>query len=118
MTNKPRFLIHSDGRIEQIVDTCEDCISRRQAIDKMQELEYEDIKTYGCAIAEGFDGERAIEALCSLPSVQPEADKIEKIITEIEQLTITKGGEDYIRKMSELYSLKIKILQIINKYRN
>lgn len=40
-----------------------------------------------------------------------------KIRTEIEQLTITEGGEDYTRKMAELYSLKIKVLQIIDKYR-
>lgn len=44
-------------------------------------------------------------------------DVLDKIRAEIEQLTITKGGEDYIRKMAELYSLKIKVLQIIDKYR-
>ena len=42
---------------------------------------------------------------------------LDKIKTEIEHLTITEGGEDYTRKMAELYSLKIKVLQIINKYR-
>ena len=42
---------------------------------------------------------------------------IDKIRAEIEQLTITEGGEDYTRKMAELYSLKIKVLQIIDKYR-
>lgn len=49
----------------------EDCIRRQQAIDKMQELEDEDIKAYGCEIPEGFDGKRAIEALNTLPSIQP-----------------------------------------------
>lgn len=48
----------------------EDCISRKQAIDKMQELEDEDIKLYGCSIPEGFDGKRAIEALNTIPSIQ------------------------------------------------
>ena len=40
---------------------------------------------------------------------------LDKIKTEIEHLTITEGGEDYTRKMAELYSLKIKVLQIIEK---
>ena len=52
----------------------------------------------------------AIEALEQEPI-------IDKIRAEIEQLTITEGGEDYTRKMAELYSLKIKVLQIIDKYR-
>lgn len=42
---------------------------------------------------------------------------IEKIRAEIEYLTITEGGEDYIRKMAELCSLKFKVLQIIDKYK-
>jgi len=42
---------------------------------------------------------------------------LDKIRDEIEHLTITEGGEDYTRKMAELYSLKIKVLQIIDKYR-
>lgn len=41
----------------------------------------------------------------------------DKIRSEIEHLTIIEGGEDYTRKMAELYSLKIKVLQIIDKYR-
>ena len=49
-----------------------DLISRQAAIDKMQDLEYEDIKAYGCSIPEGFDGKRAIEALKNLPSIQPQ----------------------------------------------
>jgi hypothetical protein len=52
-------------------ESCEDCISRQQAIDKMQELEEEDIEAYGCSIPEGFDGKRAIEALKALSSVHP-----------------------------------------------
>lgn len=43
-------------------------------------------------------------------------DTLDKIRAEIEHLTITEGGEDYTRKMAELYSLKIKVLQIIDKY--
>ena len=52
-------------------EPCEDCISRQQAIDKMQELEEEDIESYGCSIPESFDGKRAIEALKALSSVHP-----------------------------------------------
>ena len=48
---------------------CDNCVSRQQAIDKMQELEEEDIEAYGCSIPEGFDGKRAIEALKALSSV-------------------------------------------------
>ena len=44
-------------------------------------------------------------------------DVLDKIRAEIEHLTITEGGEDYVRTMAELYSLKIKVLQIIDKYR-
>lgn len=49
-----------------------DCISIKAAIDKMQELEDEDIEAYGCLIPEGFDGKRAIEALKTLPSIRKE----------------------------------------------
>ena len=73
----------------------EDCISRQQAIDKMQELEDEDDEMYGCSIPEGFDGKRAIEALKTLPSIQPK--------TELEtwegihaQVTAPKGTFDKI----------------------
>lgn len=52
-------------------EPCEDCISRTQAIKAMDELENEDIEAYGCSIPEGFDGERARQAICLLPSVQP-----------------------------------------------
>ncbi|MBO5971318.1 MAG: hypothetical protein J6S14_22825 [Clostridia bacterium] len=48
----------------------------------------------------------------------PYTELLDKIRAEIEHLTITEGGEDYTRKMAELYSLKIKVLQIIDKYRN
>jgi hypothetical protein len=41
---------------------------------------------------------------------------LDKIRGEIEQLTIAEGGDDYVRKMAELLSLKIKVLQIIDKY--
>ena len=42
---------------------------------------------------------------------------LDKIRAEIEQLTITKGGDDYVRQMAELFSLKRKVLQIIDKYK-
>lgn len=43
------------------------------------------------------------------------AAALDMIRAEIEQLTITEGSENYIREMAELYSLKIKVLQIIDK---
>ena len=42
---------------------------------------------------------------------------IDKIRAEIEQLTITEGSDDYVRKMAELFSLKMKVLHIIDKYK-
>lgn len=50
----------------------DDLISRQAAIDKMMELYNEDLEQYSVAIPEMFDGERAVEALNSLPSAQPE----------------------------------------------
>jgi hypothetical protein len=40
---------------------------------------------------------------------------IDKIRAEIEHMTITEGGDDYVRKMAELFSFKMKVLQIIDK---
>lgn len=45
-------------------------ISRDSAIRAMDELEEEDINSYGCKIPEGFDGERARLAICLLPTVE------------------------------------------------
>jgi hypothetical protein len=44
-------------------------------------------------------------------------ERMDKIRAEIEQLTIVEGGDDYVRKMAELFSLKMKVLQIIAKYK-
>lgn len=52
-----------------------DLISRQAAIDAMLKLQAEDDEAYGCHILEGFDGERAREALELLPSAQPEGRK-------------------------------------------
>jgi len=62
------------------------------------------------------------EPFINKPCVSEQAcheDKVkilEKIKAEIAGLTITEGGEDYTRKMAELFSLKIRVLQIIDKY--
>ena len=45
------------------------------------------------------------------------ADVLDGIRDEIERLTITEGGDDYVRKIAELFSLKVKVLQIIDKYK-
>jgi len=63
------------------------------------------------------DEEVIAETVESIWGKPPYMDVLNKIRAEIEQLTITEGGEDYTRKMAELYSLKIKVLQIIDKYR-
>jgi len=42
---------------------------------------------------------------------------LDNIRAEIEQLTIVEGGDDYVRKMAELFTLKMKVLQIIDKYK-
>ena len=34
MKDQPRFIIHSDGTIEQIIESCEDCISREYILSK------------------------------------------------------------------------------------
>lgn len=49
----------------------DDLISRAEAIKAMYELEQDDIETYGVKIPEGFDGERAAEALNCLPNLAP-----------------------------------------------
>ena len=50
-----------------------DLISREAAISAMYLLQIEDEETYGgCSIPEGFDGERAADALRRLPSAEPE----------------------------------------------
>lgn len=45
-------------------------IYRQAAIDAMMRLQAEDDENYGCHIPEGFDGERAKEALKELPSAE------------------------------------------------
>lgn len=44
-------------------------ISKEAALDLMKALEDEDIRLYGCQIIECFDGDRAIKALNTLPSI-------------------------------------------------
>ena len=102
-----------------------DCISRQQAVDKMQELEDEDIEMYGCSIPEGFDGKRAIEALNTLPSIQPKTDfehKAEIVIlqlrAEIENhCGLTKKNHcRYCSYCNNLMGIR-EILEIIDKYK-
>ncbi len=65
-------MLSLDMAIEALEEkSCDDCISRADAVKTMAELEQEDIKAYGCSVPEGFDGLRAINAICALKSVQP-----------------------------------------------
>ena len=59
-------------------------------------------------------GIEAIEIVMDQEEQEPILDKLR---AEIEQLTIVEGGDDYVRKMAELFSLKMKVLQIIDKYK-
>lgn len=77
MKDQPRFIMHSDGIMEQIIEPCEDCISRAEAI---KALEYNlSVEADG-----GLDKYRTVikdllnaiyntqkKAIEDLPSVQP-----------------------------------------------
>jgi Mg2+ and Co2+ transporter CorA len=52
-------------------DSCDDCISRQDAIAAMYQIEQDDIDLYGCKIPEGFDSTPAIVALKKLKSITP-----------------------------------------------
>ena len=52
-----------------------DLISRQTAVDAMLQLQKEDDDLYGVHIPEGFDGQRAVEALMKLPSVERKKGK-------------------------------------------
>lgn len=68
-----------------------DLISREAAISAMYLLQIEDEERYGCVIPEGFDGERAAEALKKLPSVEPEV-KTKYIAVELDGLKLKTVG--------------------------
>ena len=37
LNQEPRFLIHSDGRIEQFIEPCDNCVSRQAVRDRLKE---------------------------------------------------------------------------------
>ncbi len=78
---KPLFIIHSDGTIEQVIEYCEDTISRKASIEAMKKLFNQDCKDYGCEIPECFDADRAIKELKDLPPVQPKLSESEDCIS-------------------------------------
>lgn len=106
MKDQPIFIIHSDGTIEQIIESCEDCISRAAAIQSMNKLYEQDCKDYGCEIPECFDSDRAIRELKSLPTVQSKE-------------TYNKGWEDGAKAASYHYELCIEEIktEIIEEYK-
>ena len=89
-------------------EPCEDCISRKAVLEIAKSSK-----------SNWIDNSVLFKRVNELPPVtpKPKTDVLDKIRAEIEHLTITEGGEDYVRTMAELYSLKIKVLQIIDKYR-
>lgn len=80
-------------------------ISRQAAIDAMRRLEQEDIDSYGVKIVDVFDGERAIEALKALPSVQSEPRWI-----PVKTRPMTEEERQYY---SELYGYDIEYEEAI-----
>jgi hypothetical protein len=88
--------------LDELTEPCEDCISRQQAIDKMQELEDEDDEMYGCSIPEGFDGKRAIEALKTLPSIQPKPKTESGIHCNCTDAEIAKSFIEDVEAVKEL----------------
>ena len=70
-------------------------------------------KSRNCPFSDDF-----LEGFNSGTDVQFEADVkvLEDIKAEIINLTITPDGEEYVRKMAELYSLKRMVIAIIDKH--
>lgn len=40
LESQPRFLVHSDGKIEQIIEPCDDCVSRQAVLDALDNHKY------------------------------------------------------------------------------
>lgn len=71
LESQPRFLVHSDGRIEQIIEPCEDAVSRQALINVINE-------TYGECNAISYTDE--IRTLINaLPPVLPKREQGEWI---------------------------------------
>ena len=109
--------------------TCEDAISREAVLGQIScwvnsgEYRYTNatyyltrrIQSISPVTPQPFINKPCIsEGVCH----EDKMNVLDKIKAEIEHLTITEGGEDYIRKMAELCSLKFKVLQIIDKYKS
>ena len=104
-------------------EPCEDCISRlivQEEISKSIALKenshqmYKRIQAIPPVTPQPFINKPCVsEGVCREDKIQV----LDKIRAEIEQLTITEGGDDYVRKMAELFSLKMKVLHIIDKYK-
>lgn len=75
MKDQPRFIIHSDGTIEQIIEPCEDCISRADVRRILNhEVQILNVNTWK-ALYEKID---------DLPSVQPKPKADEPMQVELE----------------------------------
>lgn len=109
--DKPLFIAHSDGTIEQMIEYCEDTISRKASIEAMKKLFNQDCEDYGCEIPECFDANRAIKELKALPPVKP--------ITVTEFADRCKEcGSRYGRKLLEMESIVDNIRDEIEEYRD
>lgn len=40
LENEPRFLVHSDGKIEQIIEPCDNCVSRQALLEFFKDDDY------------------------------------------------------------------------------
>ena len=96
LKNQPRFIIHSDGTIEQIIEICEDCISREAVLDAINKY-IEKSQSRGT-----IDDFISFEELVvkDLPSIQPKpkTDVLDKIRAEIHATAeLHEDGDYYLR---------------------
>lgn len=70
LENQPKFIIHSDGTIKQIIEPCEDCISREDVYELIEDIN------------DTVFGQQVSKGVANLPSVQPMRPKGEWIGNE------------------------------------
>lgn len=75
LENKPRFLVHSDGKIEQIIETCDDCVSRSAVLDYID-------KILNCGMGKKKSFEFIRKFVEKLSSVTPKRKQGEWILDE------------------------------------
>ena len=101
MKDQPRFIIHSDGTIEQIIEPCEDCIGRAEAQKHIYRRLWESALNnvgYECKAEDVFmdiADNRLRTWISEIPSVQPKG-------------IYNKGWEDGAKAAAYHYELCIE----------